>query len=39
MTVFVFKKEARKDSLTAILLIYINDDPKINQIHMTEQDC
>lgn len=30
-----FKKKARKDPLTAIILIYINDDPKINQIYKT----
>lgn len=30
-----FKKKARSDSLTAVLLICVNDDPKINQIYQT----
>lgn len=29
------EKEGKKRSLTIILLIYINDDPKINQIYKT----
>lgn len=38
LTIFVFFEGGKERSLTEVSLAYINDGPKINPKHKTEQD-